>query len=1374
MVKTKAEESTSIDKSSKGDNQKNGNKSKTKKPSKTAKKDSEPNSDVEVSEKNTQQQTIADMFSKMNQKRKLENGNDNKDHKKIKTEDISKPFSNGNSLKKVSLSKRCTDCREFLDSPDLKIFQDNPIDAVEEFVMLTDPRLSVHTDGEYASEDVERPQHKITQFSVYDRFTHLCPFDQGLIEKNIELYFSGFVKPIYSEDPGPDGGIPARNIGPIVEWWVSGYDGGAKALIGFGTAFAEYILMSPSEEYAPFVNAVQEKIYISKAVIELLCENEQATYEDLMNTLETTVPPQGVSTFNEDTLLRHAQFIVDQVQSFDSAADDNDTILITSPCIRALISLSGVTLGGQKPSKIMRTRIPKEKKAVHSFATTTPLVRSIFESLFFGQLEKDKKNTALRRKRCGVCETCQLPDCGQCSFCKDMIKFGGSGRSKQACAKRKCPNMAVQEAEEDDILNDVYDDEVDVSNKKTTNGNISKRHAAAKKETKVEWFGESCCVDKTRKYYECAYINNEKIHCGDYIMVTPSEPTTPMYIARIQSMFETSVGKKMFHGLWFERGSDTIIGETSDPQELFGTFECEDKEMYTIKCKCTVVFKEPLENWFELGGTEESLSDLPLLDNEKSFFYQKWYDSETCRFEDPPPSHENCPLQENPSNENERIFKCLGCIKESNEEQTKCLELDLAEEDNGIKYYNSVVWLGASLRPGDCVYLEPDVFPTKVESEKKKRSTKEKEVDEDMYPELYRRKNEYVKGSNIDVPEPFKIGYIVKIFQTMKKSSSPKVTLKMFYRPQDTHKKDHLSQYELDLNLLYYSNEEITVDFCKITGKCYVVYSENLTESVDDYTKKGPHRFYFNESYDRVSKSFEEPPTIAQRMGRIGKGSKGYVKGKKKNVNGSAEITEELYPTISKKLKTLDVFAGCGGLSQGFHAAGITESRWAIEKEEAAAQAFRLNFPDCAVFTEDCNYLLRLVMDGKELTYKGQHLPQKGEVEFITGGPPCQGFSGMNRFNSREYSSFKNSLIVSYLSYCDYYRPRFFLLENVRNFVSFKRSMILKLTLRCLLRMGYQCTFAVMQAGSYGVPQTRRRAIILAAAPGEKLPLYPEPTHVFSPRACQLTVMVDDKKYQSSIKWTSSAPYRTITVRDALSDLPEIKNGAKVEEISYSGEALSHFQRKLRGVVFEPVLRDHICKEMSPLVEARMRHIPTQPGADWRDLPNIVVRLSDGNYSKLLKYTHEDIKNGQSSNGALRGVCSCASGKACDPTDRQFNTLIPWCLPHTGNRHNHWSGLYGRLEWDGFFSTTITNPEPMGKQGRVLHPQQNRLVSVRECARSQGFPDSYKFFGTVLDRHRQVGNAVPPPLAEAIGMEIKKCLVQKEKDTVKHIFQVVS
>jgi len=77
----------------------------------------------------------------------------------------------------------------------------------------------------------------------------------------------------------------------------------------------------------------------------------------------------------------------------------------------------------------------------------------------------------------------------------------------------------------------------------------------------------------------------------------------------------------------------------------------------------------------------------------------------------------------------------------------------------------------------------------------------------------------------------------------------------------------------------------------------------------------------------------------------------------------------------------------------------------------------------------------------------------------------------------------------------------------------------------------------------------------------------------------------------------------------------------------------------------------------------------------------------------------------------LRGVCACAEGEACDPMHRQFNTIIPWCLPHTGNRHNHWAGLYGRLEWDGFFSTTVTNPEPMGKQVSQSENFQNTAVA---------------------------------------------------------------
>lgn len=125
--------------------------------------------------------------------------------------------------------------------------------------------------------------YNFINFSVYDKNGHLCSFDTGLIEKNVMLYFSGYIKAIYEEDASPESGVPTKDMGPINEWYVSGFDGGELALIGFNTAFAEYILMDPSEEYAPFMDIVKEKIYMSKLVIEFLLDEINPSYEDLLN-----------------------------------------------------------------------------------------------------------------------------------------------------------------------------------------------------------------------------------------------------------------------------------------------------------------------------------------------------------------------------------------------------------------------------------------------------------------------------------------------------------------------------------------------------------------------------------------------------------------------------------------------------------------------------------------------------------------------------------------------------------------------------------------------------------------------------------------------------------------------------------------------------------------------------------------------------------------------------------------------------------------------------------------------------------------------------------------------------------------------------------
>ena len=158
------------------------------------------------------------------------------------------------------------------------------------------------------------------------------------------------------------------------------------------------------------------------------------------------------------------------------------------------------------------------------------------------------------------------------------------------------------------------------------------------------------------------------------------------------------------------------------------------------------------------------------------------------------------------------------------------------------------------------------------------------------------------------------------------------------------------------------------------------------------------------------------------------------------------------------------------------------------------------------------------------------------------------------------------------------------------------------------------------------------------------------------------------------------------------------------------------------------------------------------------------VDLGNGEYSRVLKYHYRDSRYNPGSK--LRGVCICQTGKGrqCSQMDQfgQDRTIIPWFLPHTAHRNNQWAGLYGRIDWDGYFSTTITAPTPGSKQGRVIHPDQDRLVSIRECARSQGFGDTTQFSGTITEKYRQVGNAVPPPLAKAVGEEILKCMVLKK------------
>ncbi|KAL7183392.1 hypothetical protein ACSBR2_025736 [Camellia fascicularis] len=363
---------------------------------------------------------------------------------------------------------------------------------------------------------------------------------------------------------------------------------------------------------------------------------------------------------------------------------------------------------------------------------------------------------------------------------------------------------------------------------------------------------------------------------------------------------------------------------------------------------------------------------------------------------------------------------------------------------------------------------------------------------------------------------------------------------------------------------------------------------------------------------------------------------------------------------------------------------------------------------DCISTPEAAELAAKL--DEKEIN----NLPRPGEVDFINGGPLCQGFSGMNRFNHGTWSKVQCEMILAFLFFAEYFRPKFFLLENVNNFVSYNKGQTFRLTLASLLEMGYQVRFGILEARAYGVPQSRKRAFIWAASPEETPPEWPEPMHVF---ACpELKISLNGKNHFVA---STSAPFCAITVRDTIGDLPVVKNGASTTTMEYNDEPVSWLQMKIRGDTL--ALTDHISIEMNDLNLIRCQRIPRRPGADWRDLPDEKVHLSNG----------------------------------------EVVDLIPWCLPNIAKRHNQWKGLFGRLDWEGNFPTSITDPQPMGKFGMCFHPEQNRILTVRECARSQGFSDGYKFAGNIQHKYRQIGNVVPPPLAFALGSKLKEAVERK-------------
>ena len=522
--------------------------------------------------------------------------------------------------------------------------------------------------------------------------------------------------------------------------------------------------MAADEMYEPIMNELEEKIFLSKTVIELLIEDDTAEYEDLLTKLQTSLMPNGIRV-SEDSLLRYAEFVCDRVYHFDAAGAEDDPPLILSPCMRTLIQLAGITLGKRRATrKLEKRRQPKAKAGPNwTKATTTPLVGDVFESFFRDQMEhgEDKfgPTTAPRRTRCGICEACQQTDCGKCNCCRDMVKFGGSGRSKQSCVLRKCPNMAVQVADDDDELDNVLDSEVEVVNLDVDHRPV-KRHAYD-----IEWDGPELKVVDGLTFYSAAIVNGERVFSGGHVTIEPDDPSIPIYVAEVVALWEDGKkGEKFLHARWFCRGTDTVLGETcDDPRELVIVEDCEDLLLSAIVKVVNVKYK-PLDpvKWKSEGGVEDPDQILQTEEDhsDTTFWYRYLYHGRTGRFEDPP----ICPDVVN------NIKGCSCCDRLASIRQRDLPKLGKKLDEGS---YEVVTWHEMDIRVGDAVFLEPDAYvmrgpdgdiikKEKIDPDEVPEESSGVDYNEEVFPEKY-RKTENIKGSNNDTPDPFCIGYIISI-----------------------------------------------------------------------------------------------------------------------------------------------------------------------------------------------------------------------------------------------------------------------------------------------------------------------------------------------------------------------------------------------------------------------------------------------------------------------------------------------------------------------------------------------------------------------------------------------------------------------------------
>ncbi|KAI0362522.1 S-adenosyl-L-methionine-dependent methyltransferase [Trametes cingulata] len=859
--------------------------------------------------------------------------------------------------------------------------------------------------------------------------------------------------------------------------------------------------------------------------------------------------------------------------------------------------------------------------------------------------------------------------------------------------------------------------------------------------TTMEWVEESRTAPH---HYGSVLIDGTLYTAGDVVIVEPGHDqhrtraenarqqrarccenvlADTKWFCKIAYMFEKrdSSGRwrKYFHAHWLQHGSQTLLQEAAHPRTLFWLNECEDQLLECIYSHCN------LEEWpvGDASPPEDPEGDV------NRFHVGLTWDSENCAFS-----------ETSPAETSQALAKC--------EPWKECVSCGLAALRDERESWRSL--------PGN-------------------QGVSRSGVDYHVHDFVYLREPGQLHGL-------FSIAQIVDFISSDTEGfTAVKVTHYGRYDDIVTRDCNQDGPIHRDNRRLYRTKVSTKVQLSCVSGKAFVACPPSPRE-VEVFIQQDDH-FYCDLQADTLSvKSLDDldrlsEPSISQCEVCC-------------TAAAEAALDRERLLQTSSPLKGLELFAGAGGLSTGLEMSGCIQTQWAVELDPSAARSYKANHPDATVYNQCTNKLLEHAIQvcrgacvkplrslDEDACKELPNMPEPGEVDFIYGGPPCQSFSIMNHF--RHPDDIRSTLVCNMTSYVEFYRPIYFLLENVYGMLSYPvkkkdhhgdqgiQMGVVKFIMVSLITLGYQVHFRVLQAGQHGAPQGRRRVIFLGARRGVPLPQFPLPQYNYDPPVHKVKLSTGEELHPASY-WGGDgclhqcAPLPPVTVMEAINDLPRFD----WSDPHITKQATAQDLKESKSRIAEGISCFNACRAMAPQ-DAPLPGYPHAVPYAHSPLSRYQSWVRAGNGGTVL-YHYTGWYSGDVVERVVNVPLEPGAGHQDLPPVLRNSKLFDEATqkPKPGSKT-----LYGRVDGSKHFVTAMTTLAPNAKGGRVLHPDQKRVLSIRECARAQGFPDRYRFLSVnkksndiVADQMRQIGNAVPVPLGLALGKGIREAFCRLWKD----------